>query len=402
MKLRKLFFLVCLLFVASNSFATLLFFPENPSNYSAREFAEVRFPGLTFNLGYENAVFDYDGFVRILKMCKNDYTLTQSDKDFLTKNDFSIKSYNTINVLNFGAWNWNFSSNIIAYGNLANMSSEFLIFMLEGNNDSTSLQELKNLNPGDGSESMIFMKSTFTYSKIDPIYIDNVFDFEFLNFAITPGFNINVYSPIQYARLETEKCEVTDSSADILFTKYYSDNDQFFAGFGVGLGVGFKMDIENGWLYFSVDDIFGSMDYLNVVEQDVKVDKNFTGNINTNDLVENGEKIFHYDYTIKFDPTIVFGIERYLTNDFSVMVKLKSCEYELDDGISLGCNYMPSKHFPMQFVLGNGIEKEMFYKIKAGVIFSYYEADISLYFFDGFITSAKGYGIEADLFKIKF
>ncbi len=402
MNSKRYFFFFCFLFIISNLSATLLFFPENQANYAEREYSEVRFPGLTFNLGYENSAFDYDGFVRILKMCKNDYTLTQSDKDFLKKNDFSIKSYNSINVLNFGRWNWNFRSDILAYGNLSNMSSEFLIFMLEGNRDSTSMERLKNLNPGSGSESTIFMKSTFTYSKQEPIYIDNLFDFDFLDFAFSVGFNVNVYNPIQYARLETEKFAITDSSVDISFTKYYSDGDEFFTGFGLGLGVGFKMDIEDGWLYFSVDDLFGSMSYQKVVEQGVRINQKTTSSIDIDSFVNNGDKVYNYDYTIKFDPTVVFGIERYLTSDFSVMVKLKSCDYELDDGVSVGFNYMPSKHWPMQFVLGNGIEKEMFYKVKAGMIFSRFEADISLYLFDGFFTSAKGYGIEADLFKIKF
>ena len=244
MKFKKKIVTLLLLVVAKSGFATLLFFPENQAIYSTREYSQVRLPGSAFQVGVSNDAFDFKGFERVLKMCKKNYTLTQDDKDFLTANDLTFKTYNSLTALNFGSWNWNFRSEFIAFGDLMNLSSNFLTFIFEGNMDAAAMEELKNQNPGNGSETMVFMKSSFVYSKKEPFYIDNLFDFNYLNFVIVPGFNVNVYSPIKYARVETDYFTVTDSSANIQFTRYNSESDEFFSGFGLGLGMGMKVEIE--------------------------------------------------------------------------------------------------------------------------------------------------------------
>ncbi len=399
-KLKKFFSSLLFLLVFTSSFASLLFFPENQAAYSSREYSQVRLPGSVLQAGVANDAFDYNGFEKVLNMCKTDYTLTDDDRDFLTANDFKFKTYNNLTALDFGSWNWNFSSRFIAYGNLVNLSSNFLSFIFEGNMDSTAMMALKDMNPADGSEALVFLKSSFVYSKKQPIYIDNFLDIDFLNFTFCPGFSVNLYTPIYYAKVETDYFTITDSSADISFTKYKSDADDFFSGFGLGMGVGVKMEIQDGWIYFSIDDLMGSMTYNKVTKEKIEVDLDLPGSVDFDGQEAYEEDL--YNHTVFIDPTVVFGLERYLTKDFSYMVKFKDCDYALDDGYSVGFNYMPNLHCPMQMVVGNGQDDKMFYKLKAGLIFSYFETSVAFFFFDGFFTSAKGYGIEADLFKIKF
>ncbi len=400
MKLEKFFFFLFFLFVFTSGFATLLFFPENQASYSSREYSQIRLPGSDFQIGVSNDAFNYSGFEKMLNICQTDYTLTDGDRDFLTENDFNFKTHNNLTALDFGSWNWNFSSKFVAYGNLVNLSSNFLSFIFEGNMDSTAMMGLKDMNPADGSEALVFMKSSFVYSKKQPIYIDNFLDFDFLNFTFCPGFSVNVYSPIYYAKVETDNFDITDSSADISFTKYKSDDDEFFSGFGLGMGVGVKMEIPDGWIYLSVDDLMGSMSYNKVKKEKIEIEIDLPGSVDFDEQEILEEAL--YNHTVFLDPTVVFGLERYLTKDFSYMVKIKDCEYALDDGYSAGFNYMPNLHCPMQVIVGSGQDNKMFYKLKAGLVFSYFESNIAFFFFDGFLSSAKGYGIEADLFKIKF
>ena len=94
MKFKKKIVTLLLLVVAKSGFATLLFFPENQAIYSTREYSQVRLPGSAFQVGVSNDAFDFKGFERVLKMCKKNYTLTQDDKDFLTANDLTFKTYN--------------------------------------------------------------------------------------------------------------------------------------------------------------------------------------------------------------------------------------------------------------------------------------------------------------------
>ena len=386
--------------MSHRGFATLLFFPENQAVYASREYSQVRLPGSVFQIGVANDAFDYKGFEKVLDMCRSDYTLTDDDRAFLTDNDFNFKTYNSVTALSFGSWNWNFTTKVIAYGNLINLSSNFLTFIFEGNMDSTAMAKLKNMNPADGSQAMVFVKSSFVYSKKKPFYIDNFLDFDFLNFSFSPGFSVNVYSPIYYSKVETDYFEISDSSADIAFTKYYSDDGETFSGFGLGMGVGVKMEIPNGWIYFSVDDLMASLNYNKVKEERIEIDIDLPGSIDFDEQEVYEQEL--YDHTVILDPTIVFGMERYLTSDFSFMLKFKDCDYALDDGYSAGFNYMPNLHIPMQVIVGSGQDDKMFYKLRTGLIFSYFETNVAFFFFDGFLTSAKGYGIDIDLFKIKF
>ena len=406
-RFTKFYFFILIYLLYFPLFADLTFFPENPAIFSERSYTNFEFPIVDFNLMATNDVFTISNIEQINKMLKDDYTLSQEDKDLITKGDFNIESYNRVSLIEFGKRNWNFSSELFAVGSLNNMDKEFLELIFEGAGvGGTNANDMNKIvsNIGDGSEGKIFIKTKLTYSKLNPVYLYDIFDFTDIDATFYPGFNVNIYSPATIANIKGSSqiisfgdTAISKTKHEIVYAKSASKKTSFGSGFG--FGIGFKMLIEKGWIYFSVDDLMNTMSFKDV--EQIKLIKTIEPN-NTQNIIENSSDTTNIaGFSVELKPTIVAGIEYYFTKDFSLMLRFKDSEYQLDNGLSTGINYTIAKKYPFQLFGGQANEK-MYYTVKTGYLGTKYESTFSFTFYDGFFSQAKGIGLGIDIFNIKF
>ena len=398
------------LFLLSPLFADLLFFPENPAIFSNRDYLAIELPITDIELMATNDVFTTKEIKRIYNMFQTDYVLTQDDKDLLIQNDLNIQTYNRASALEFGKRNWNFASNIYAFGNLFNLDKDYLDIVLNGIGvGDTSLVQKPLLddivsNLGNESIGMVFLKSIFTYSKLDPIYLYDIFDFTNVDATFYPGFNLNIYNPAVFAevsgsshRIEQDSTLGGVESYEYNISYRSSASEYTIYGNGFGFGLGFRMEIERGWLYFSVDDIFNSMIFKEVkltsTKKKIQIDSKDIASDTTITIRKS-------DHTYNLKTTYVMGLEYYFFNDLSLMFKYKDSEYMLDNGLSLGLNYTLWEKIPFQIFGGQGTTQS-YYTFRTGFLSQKFETTASFTFYDGVFAKAKGVGVGVDLFTIK-
>ncbi len=403
------------LFFLSVSFllADLTFFPESPSKYALRDYSIIELPFTDFEGMATNDIFTYNDFTKIWDMLKSDYTLTDEDKDLIIQGDLNISTYNRISAFEFGMRNWNFSSDIFAFGNLLNLDENFLDVALRGIGveDTTDAGEQKIIlddftsNLGEGSKGMVFLKNKFTYSKFNPIFLYDIFDFVDIDLTFFPGVNINIYNPVVFGEITSSAHTVNqdDDGGGVLDyeydIKYISSASKYtILGHGFGFGFGFKVQFDKGWFYFSLDDILNRMTFKSV--EQTTITKVFESQEELELTTDTTITETLGDYTYRLDASFATGLEYYFNPKLSLMLKYTNSEYLIDDGFTGGLNYMLFKNIPLQIFGGEG--KQPFYTIRTGFIAAKFETTFSLTFYDGLFGNAKGIGIGMDLFTIKF
>ena len=394
-----------LIFSLSFLWAEFKFFPENPASIAGREYSQIRVPGSDVSFLFVNDLMFLDDIEKTISYFQENHNLTESEKEFI-KEKFSgntFELYNKISLLDFGHKNSQFSVKAYSYGKLLNLDGEFLKLIIDGN-DFSSTENYK-YNLASGSEVISFAK--LSYDKAYLLNAEKVWEnFKvFFDVPVYWGYRINIYQPIYYYKVEDNTYKFinngyeTDSSliinSDILESDIVDDNT-----IGLGLGTGFKVRLPKGWFSFSIDDIFGSMTYY--VDRTVeKKNTNLSDFLNDKDTVSSKTKTVE---AIKYelDPSFSVGLEYSLINNVDLLLKYISCEYENQNTFYMGFNLQYINFIPLQLIYGINEDKENIYSLKFGLYFPYWESSIDMTFYDGFLDSAKGFSLSADLFKIKF
>ena len=393
-------------------------FAENPADIADRESGDIILPGFYINGGFSNNHLK----VSDLSMFEEGHVLTQSEKDVLTSSNLNFSGYGSFNLFACGYRNWELTmtSNIRSY--IGDIDKEFMQILFSGNDED-------QYNTSAMSDTYLyqFIKLSFDWaypksvnlSLIPPARISNKESGSFvlklesvLNYLretdIYLGARVNVYNSAGYAEVMESEQELissqdslyAESHVSIIHTDY--DTLSITGNYSTGFGLGLKMKLPNGWMYFNVDDLGTKLtysdlvysdyynyhlDYLNFIDEDHEA-------IDESETVESED--YGKDREVKLDASLTFGVEYYVGRGFDVMAKYQSCDYLLD-GLFLGTTYRPLEWLPIKLTYGNGDVDS--YSFKFGVDSESMELMLGGTYYNGLFNAAKGYGAD---FGIKF
>ena len=393
-------------------------FAENPADIANRESGDIILPGLYMNGGFTNNHLT----INDLGMFDQDHVLTESEKDNLSSSNLNFTGYGAITLLGFGFRNWEVGMTSHIRGNLGDLDKEFMQVLFNGND-----QDIYNTNAMEDTYFYQFIKlnldwaypKSVSLAAIPPVRISNKESGAFviklestLNYLremdIYMGARLSVYNSAGFAKV-LESDQEFISSPDSLYAvshvkAIYTDFDTLSTtgDFSTGFGLGFKMKLPDGWMYFNIDDLGVNLtysdlvysdyynyhlDYLNFIDEDHE-------SIDESETVDSED--YGKDEVITLDPSISVGMDYYLGKGFNVMAKYQSCDYLLD-GLFLGTTYRPLAWLPIKLTYGNGDVDS--YSFKFGVDSESFELMIGGTSYNGIFNAAKGYGGD---FGIKF
>lgn len=416
--MRRLIILFILIIVSIGLQGFFRDFAENPADLGDRESGDIILPLFFINGGFSNNHLKASD----LSMFEVDHVLTQSEKDQLSSSNLNFAGYGSINLLAFGYQNWELTMTSHIRGYMGDIDKEFMQILFSGNDE-----DQYNTSAMNDTYFYQFIKFSFDWaypknvnlSLIPPVRISNKESGSFvlklesvLNYLretdIYLGARVNLYNSAGYAEVMESEQELI-SSQDSLYAEshvraIHTDYDtlSITGNYSSGFGLGLKMKLPNGWMYFSVDDIATKLTYSDLVYYDYyNYHLDYLNFIDeSHDAIDESETVEGEDYegdrVVELAPSITFGVEYYVGRGFDVMAKYESCDYLLD-GLFLGTTYRPLEWLPFKLTYGNGDVDS--YNFKLGIDSESFELMLGGTYYNGLFNAAKGYGAD---FGIKF
>ncbi|MCK4311985.1 MAG: hypothetical protein KAW88_04545 [Candidatus Cloacimonetes bacterium] len=380
-------------------------FNENPAEIADRKNTEIYYPIINSDFNFSNSLVNiYD-----LNIFTEGHKITKDEKKTLTKDDLKMYISYNVNIFRFGKQNWDVAFTTHAFGKSKVLSKEFAELIFYGNEE-----EEYTANSGEGTKGFVFSKIAFNYA------FPNEYHMTFLpesnkkgNFLdsireipIYLGLKFNIYYPYTY--FGVPKSRQKFGSTDILgyytydYELNYSD-EKTSNRLSAGLGFGIKAKYSKGTIHFSLDDIFGSLNFDDLygkTEERIYEDTlAFLHPDHEATSIHNTQEFRIKDKLISISPTFMMGFDYHLNEILSFMAKYKNSKYEYPDGFSVGVDYHLANKIPIQFNIGT--DRNFYYEFKTGILSKRFEYMLSVTFFDGFLIFSKGFGIKTGI-KYKY
>ncbi len=376
-------------------------FNENPATIASRDVFYFDIPfGFTFT--FRNSNLSWNDFVT---MFQEDNMLSTADKEKIYGNDWDISLGLSKPIFGLGYDNYQFASNIIVNAKIKNLGAQWLKFVLEGNGKDR--QMLIEESSGEGSEAIAYVKNSLTYA-IPSAFVFFERDFYF-------GLNLNIYNAVGYAKVENSKqtADLENGKAVVEYDYLYSKFDKIGVNSSMGFGFGMVVDalpdiyfLKKGRAYLSVDDLFAKLKFSGM--EKTTYSKTITYSYKdseSNDTVTVDTTYDLDDYTVKLDPEYSLGVSYSLFDETSFgsmrfVTKYRKATFAYDKGFSLGFDYYPFEHLPINFRYG--LDEDSYFSFVVGL--DWY-VDFAVRFVNYGHTlggGAKGFTIGLDMLRIKF
>ncbi|MCD4818213.1 MAG: hypothetical protein K8S23_05945 [Candidatus Cloacimonetes bacterium] len=385
------------------------FFEENPAMIADRNHKEFYFPLLSNQINFNNNLLQFDD-IRIFQKGR---VMKESEKEKLTKDDVNLEINAKLDALSFGYKNWNLSYSLIGFADIELLEKEYAKLIFYGND-----QDSYKTTNGEGSGAAIFSKTSLTYAYHKPIFMkfleDKKFDSEKLDkvigfiseMPIYLGGRLNIYYSNFYAYVPLSEQEFGSSYLETYgnykLRYYFSDKDTN-KDFSLGIGMGLKAKLPQGWFYLHLDDLFASLSYNNLkAEYQEGVFQDSLTHLEEGYELESETVSEEYRINaknIRLSPYFDIGYVHDFSKLLKVVARYKTTAYEFQDGFSLGINYDFFDYIPFQFTVGR--EENFYFETKTGIKLSNFEYMLSSTFYSGMFRYAKGIGFKMGI-KYKF
>ena len=417
--MKKILILSILLISFISLSAEFNFFGNNPATLANRNQVEFRIPGFNLETELSNSILSLEN-LKIFDTTKYEDGSLMSDKDkaILTAKDLDVMLNLKAEIFGYGYDNWDFSLQTIIHADMELLDKQYTKIVFYGNEANKDYV----VHSGENSKAFSFIKSSLKYAYPEPMNIGMI-NSEFENYLKTSklgqylnempiwlGANINLYYTILYGEV-LDSDQYFGAMVDSLYYNYqihakYSDassNGKLSAGIGFGTKIGV---LENGWAYFSLDDIFANLTYRDlagITYEGVFVDSllylegdNYEAfNESTQD-----DSTRYKKQTVNIKPTVTFGFEYIPITDLTIEAKYENCNYGMRNGFSLGAGYLVKKIWPIKIICGYG-NGAGFSELQTGLKFNFMEYDLAFSSSGGIFNKAKGIGFKTGL-KFKF
>jgi hypothetical protein len=390
--------ILILIFLVSTLWAQTSDFFDNPASIAPRDYSTCLIPLISFDGDVSNSLLRLDD----LNIFQKDNLLSANEKKLLIADDLSVNLGVNMKIADYGYNNWNLDFSLYSHSSVNILDNEFSKIILYGN--ETNQHYL--CKSGDESISYTFGKIKLQYAH--PKFVDYALVLNGVHIAsLYFGANINLNYPLFYG----EVLESTQSFGSMLDSLYY-DATLKLSYFELGessvspspsFGFGAILELQKGWAYFKVDDIFGNLKFENLKAFEYReqysneliyFDEDYEI---TQESIENEYRISARK--ISFHPSLEFGFEHEIFKNTDILAKYKLIQYETRNGLSVGANYDFMKIIPIQVVCGYA--DHLFYEAKLGLKLRKFEWSISSNFYHGFFRYAKGMGVSSEM-RINF
>ncbi len=377
---------------------------DNPALRAYDKAAYLFFPLISMDFTLTNTLINY----RDLDIFYEDHYITQKDKKLLTRDDLKIFFNYHTPILKMGFGNFGVDFSIFSGIKSTILEKDFTKLILYGND-----KDDYSLHNGKGSILYGFSKMKLYYSYPKPIKLEFIptvnTKYTFLNQTVDYlknlplyfGGNLNFYFPIIYGEvLNAEQnfgTNIQESYANYKMDLLYTDvtNPKYKKKLTAGLGLAMVADLDRGYFYMDLDDIFGGIKFDNLSE------KIFQGTFE--------DSLTHFDNayeTVNNDTIIKKTKNRYksLSSSFTIgaeyeiykgligMGEYKTSKYKYPNGFSVGIRKTILGFLPLGFKIGR--DNIMNYQFISGLYLTNLELYVKLTTYGGFFNYANGTGIQ--------
>jgi len=378
---------------------------ENPAGIAHRNYAQLYFPGLTYDLNISNSLLQLDD----INMFREGKVLSEKDKKILTSGNLDLLGSFKTTALDFGYKNWNFSVEAITCWEAKLLDNTYSKIVFYGN----ELNKAYETHAGKGSEAFGFVKTSVTYAYphdlslgmipgLFPEKADGILG-TLKDMPINVGARLNLNRALAYGGvLESDQQfgSMPDSAYYNIYGKVaYSDEDtkgKLSPSFGFGLQTTFG----DGKFNFSLDDIGLKLSYDDLAGGEIS-------KVVTDSLLYLQNNFESYEYeniendslrisSIKktFNPSFSIGVEYNFWEKLDAILKYSSSQISNNDGLLVGASYNLGC-MPLQAFYGNnGIS---YYQFNTGLRFNHFEWEVGATFYHGFFRYTKGIGLNSGM-----
>ncbi len=407
--MKKIIFIALVILFSLPIFALFEFYTENPANIAKRDYTQILFPGLTYNLNFNNSLLRFND----ISIFEEGNVLTNSDKKLLTSENIRLFGSLNTTFIDVGWQNWNLAIKAFAFFDVEVMDKKYSEIIFYGNQTDENYET----NVGKGSEGFGMWKTAFTYAYPKDLslgMIPGLFSkqsegilAELRDMPINVGARFNINHSLAYGGVVESRQQfgsVPDSTYYDIYAKYaYSDEDTQGMT-SASLGFGLKTEFMGATIHFSLDDIFLQLSYDDLAGGEIS-------QVGTDSLLyfQEDHEIYEYENiendslrlgsrTRSINPSFSLGVEYTFLDKIDAVMKYSSSELSNQDGFLLGGSYELGV-LPIQAFYGNN--GSSYYQFVSGLKFNKFEWKVGATFYHGFFRYAKGLGLSSE-FKIKF